>query len=69
MPTLLEQRDEVVDSQHDVADQFILGHTDVSDGDTHAEHLLQLELDSRLDLVDLASKIISVRDRGREFTG
>lgn len=45
LPSLLQERDEVVDAQHDVGDQLVLGHLNVSDGDTHAKNLLQLELD------------------------
>lgn len=62
LPALLQQRDEVVDGQHDVGNKLLLRHVDVADGDTHAEHLLQLELDGRLDLVELAGEIIGVRD-------
>lgn len=62
LPALLQQRDEVVDGQHDVANKLLLLHLDVADGDTHAENLLQLELDRRLNLVDLASEVIGVRD-------
>lgn len=69
LPALLQQGDEVVDGQHDVADQLLRVHANVSDGNTHAEHLLQLELDGGLDLVELASEVISVRDRGRELAG
>ena len=69
LPALLQQGDQVVDGQHDVADQLFLVHADVSDGDTHAEHLLQLELDGGLDLVDLASKVVGVGDRSGELAG
>lgn len=62
LPALLQQRDKVVDGQHNVADQFLLGHTDIANGDTHAQNLLQLELDGRLDLVDLASEVVGVGD-------
>jgi len=68
LPSLLQQRDEVVDGQHDVGDELILSHANVSDSDTHAENLLQLELDGGLDLVDLARQILVVGDWGREFT-
>jgi len=69
LPALLEKRDEVVDGQHDVTDQLILSHLDVTDGDTHAENLLQLELDGRLDLSDLVGEIFGVRDGGGELAG
>lgn len=62
LPALLQQGDEVVDGQHDVGDQLLLGHADVADGDTHAENLLQLELDGGLDLGDLAREIVGVGD-------
>lgn len=69
MPALLQEGDEVVDGQHDVTNQLLLLHADVSDSDTHAENLLQLELDGGLDLVDLASQVIGVRDGGGELAG
>ena len=68
LPALLQERHEVVDGQHDVGDQLILSHANIADGDTHAQDLLQLELDCRLDFVDLAAQILVVGDWGREFT-
>ena len=67
LPALLQERNQVVDGQHDVGNELVLVHADVSDGDTHAENLLQLELDGGLDLSDLAAQVIRVRDRGREL--
>ena len=69
LPALLQQRNQVVDGKHDVGDELLLVHVDVSDGNTHAENLLQLELDGGLDLVDAASQVIGVRDGGRELAG
>lgn len=69
LPALLQQRDQVVDGQHDVANKLLLGHANVADGDTHAENLLQLELDGGLDLGDLVAQVVGVRDRGRELAG
>ena len=69
LPALLQQRDEVVDGQHDVANQLIFGHANVANGSTHAQNLLQLELNGRLDLRDLAAEVIRVRDGRREFAG
>lgn len=69
LPALLEKRDKVVDGQHDVGNKLLLSHLDVADGDTHAENLLELELDGALNLVDTAGKIIGVRDGGRELSG
>jgi len=69
LPSLLQQRDEVVNGQHDVTDQIILSHLDVTDSDTQAKDLFQLELDGALDLGDLRGQIFVVRDRGRELAG
>ena len=69
LPSLLEQRDEVVDRQHDVGDQLILGHANVANGNTHAEHLLQLELDGGLDLSDLVGEVLSVGNGRGELAG
>jgi len=69
LPSLLQQRDEVVDSQHDVTNQMILGHANVSDGNTQAKDLLQLELDGRPDIRQFTSEIFVMRNRGWEFSG
>ena len=53
LPVLLEQRDEEVDGHRRVLDDLLLGHADVADGDTHAQHLLELELDGGTDILDL----------------
>lgn len=68
MPALLQQRNQVVDRQHDVSDELVLSHLNVSDSDTHAQHLLQLEFDGGLDLGDLGGQVVGVRDGSREFT-
>jgi hypothetical protein len=68
LPALLEQRDEVVDGQHDVGDKLLLGHADVADSNTEAENLLKLELDGGLDVGDLGGEVLVVGDGGREFT-
>jgi len=69
LPVLLEERDQEVDGKHDVGKDLVLSHVAVSDGDTEAENLLELELDGRLDLVDLVLEVLGVRDGGRELTG
>jgi len=69
LPALLQQGDEVVDGQHDVSDELILRHLDVANCDTHAQHLLQLKLDSGLDLGDLGVEVFSVGDGGWELSG
>jgi hypothetical protein len=67
LPSLLQQRDEVVDGQHDVGDQLILSHANITNSNTHTQDLLQLELDGRLDFVDLGGEILVVGDWGREL--
>ena len=67
LPALLEQGDQVVDGQHDVGDQLVRSHADVADGDTHAQNLLELELDGRLDLGNLGAEVVGVRDGSREL--
>lgn len=69
LPALLEQGDEVVDGEHDVANELLRLHLDVADGDTHAEDLLELELDGRLDLVDASAEVIGVGDGSGELAG
>jgi len=69
LPALLQQRNQVVDGQHDVSNKLVLGHLDVSDSDTHAQNLLQLELDGGLDLGDLARQVVVVGDWGWELSG
>lgn len=69
LPALLEEGDEVVDGKHDVGNELLSVHADVADGDTHAQNLLELELDGGLDLGDLAAEVVGVRDRGGELAG
>lgn len=69
LPALLEKRDKVVDGQHEVGNKLVLGHADVADSDTEAENLLKLELDGRLDVVDLVLEVLSVGDGGGELAG
>ncbi len=62
LPALLQQGDEIVHGQHDVGEKLILGHADISNSNGHAQDLLQLELDGRLDFDDLAAEIVRVGD-------
>jgi len=48
---------------------MVLGHSNVANGNTKTQHLLQLELDCALDIGNLCRKIFCVRDRGRELSG
>jgi hypothetical protein len=55
-------------TQHDVAENLVVGHLDVADGDTEAQNLFELELDGGADLVDLVGKILSVGHGGGELS-
>jgi hypothetical protein len=68
LPVLLQQGDEEVDGQHDVGNQLIVCHLEVTDGNTQTENLLKLELDSGTDFVGLIGQGVAVRDGGRELT-
>jgi hypothetical protein len=65
---LLEKGDQEVDRHHDVGEELILSHLDVTDSDTQAENLLQLELDGGTDFVGLIGQGVVVRNGGRELT-
>jgi len=67
LPVLLEEGDEEVDAQHDIAENLILSHLDVANSDTQAKNLLKLELDGRLNFNNLVAEIFSVRDGGGEL--
>jgi len=69
LPVLLQEGHEEVDAKHDVSENLILGHLDVSDGNTEAENLLELELDRAAHLGELVVKVLGVRDGGRELSG
>lgn len=69
LPVLLQQRHEEVDGQVNVLHQLVLVHVDVSDGDGEAQHLLHLELDGGLDLVDLLGHRLAVRQQTGELAG
>ena len=68
LPVLLQQRNEEVDRQHDVGNQLIFSHIEVTDSNTETENLLQLELDGGTELVGLIGQGIVVRDGSRELT-
>lgn len=69
LPALLQQRDEVIDSQHDVTNQMVLSHANVPNSNTETQNLLQLELDSALDIGDLLGEVLGVGDGGGELSG
>ena len=65
---LLEERDQEVGGEHDLGDNLVLLHLDVTNSNSQAENLLKLELDGRSDLSNLGNKVLIVRNRGRELT-
>mmetsp|Transcript_3659 Transcript_3659/g.9181 ORF Transcript_3659/g.9181 Transcript_3659/m.9181 type:complete len:253 (-) Transcript_3659:97-855(-) len=69
LPVLLEERDEEVDRGLGVDVDLLLGHLGISDGDSQAEHLLQLELDGLLDVVHLGLEGLVVGHEGGELSG
>jgi len=69
LPSLLQQRDEVIDGKHDVSNQLVLGHADIANSDSHAKNLLELELDGGLDISDLVLEVVGVGDGRWEFAG
>jgi len=56
-------------TKHDVAQNLIISHLDVADGDTQTKDFLQLELDRRTDLSELVGKVLGVGDWGGELSG
>jgi hypothetical protein len=68
LPVLLQQRDEEVNGQHDVGNQLVFSHGDVTDSNTETENLLQLELDSGTEFIGLIGQGVVVRNGGRELT-
>ena len=67
LPVLLQQRHQEVDGEHGVGNQLVLGHAYVPNGNTQAQHLLQLELDGRLGLGNLLAHVVGVVDGRREL--
>ena len=61
--------DEIARTKHHIGQNLIIGHTNMANGDTQAQDLLELELDGRTDISNFVGKILSMRDRGGEFAG
>lgn len=53
LPVLLQQRHQKVDAHLNVNVQLLVCHGYIANSNSHTQHLLQLELDGGLDLVDL----------------
>ena len=68
LPVLLQQGDKEVDGQHDVGNQLVFSHFEVTNSNTKTENLLQLELDGGTEFVGLVGQGVRVRDGSRELT-
>merc|ERR1712062_101841 len=60
LPVLLQQGDQEVDTQHNIADQLIRCHFNMANGNSQAQHLFHLEFYSGLDLINLSCHSITV---------
>jgi len=69
VPVLLEEGDQEIDGHHAVLTELITGHANIADGDTHAQDLLELELDVGFHVVALLLDVVVVGDQGGELTG
>ena len=69
LPVLLKKRDQEVDRHHDVGQELVLSHINVTNSDTQAENLLELELDGGADLISLLTNVVRVSDGGGELAG
>ena len=58
---------EMLRTQHDVSEDLVVGHLDVTNSNTHTQDLLKLELDGGTNFVDLVVQIFRVRDGSWEF--
>jgi len=67
LPSLLQKRDQVINRQHDVTNKLILSHANISNGNTHAQHLLKLKLDGALNIGDFVVEVFSVGHWSGEF--
>jgi len=68
LPLLLQQGSQKVSSQLGVDNDLLLIHINISNGNIQAHDLLHLELDGRLDLINLLLHIITGREKGGELT-
>jgi len=67
LPILLQERNQEVDGHHSVGQKLIRVLSNVTDSDSHAQDLLQLELDGGFDISNLVGEIFGVRNGCREL--
>mmetsp|Transcript_19382 Transcript_19382/g.42154 ORF Transcript_19382/g.42154 Transcript_19382/m.42154 type:complete len:246 (+) Transcript_19382:66-803(+) len=68
LPLLLEQTRQKVSSQLGVNNDLLLVHGDISNGNIQAHNLLHLELDGRLNLINLLLHVITAGEESGELT-
>merc|ERR1719258_615034 len=67
VPIFLQQRHQEVYGHQRILPHFVRGHVHISDGNTHAKHLLQLKFYLAPNLSDLVLKVVTVLDQSREL--
>ena len=68
MPLLLKKRGQKVGSKLSVGNNLLLLHGHISNGNIKTHDLLHLELDGRLDLIDLLLHIVTRSEKGGELS-
>ena len=68
LPILLQQRDQEIHTHLHILEDLLLIHTQVANGNTHAEHLFQLELHRSLGLVNLGFEGLRMRHQSWELS-
>ena len=61
-------KENLVRTEHDISQNLIVGHLNMSNSNSQTENLLQLELDGGTNLGDLVVEVFSMGNRGWEFT-
>ena len=69
LPVFLEKRDEEVHGESDILHELLLGHLDIADSHAQTQHLLHLELDGGLGVINLLLQVIHMCNHGGEFSG
>jgi len=67
LPVLFEEGNQEVDTEHDVGEDLVVVHVNMTDSDTQAQDLLELELDGGAHLVELVGEVLVVGHWGREL--
>jgi hypothetical protein len=65
---MLLDKEGIERTHHHISEDLVVVHLNVTNGDSQAEHLLQLELDGRPYFGELIVQVFRVRNGCREFT-